>query len=249
MSAPKGGTAVMARRAEPWDSLDCFPTPPWATRALFVHVLPKIGVTVPIGAALDPAAGLFHMVDAMRPFCSKATGSDVFDYRNNFPAPDHNFLEAEAIESPVDWIITNPPFNQAEAFVRQAGRFAQVGIAMLCRLQLLEGAGRYHNLFRLMRPAVVAAFAERVPMVRGRWDPKASSATAYAWFVWTREDHRYRRTGEEKPWPKWDDREPFPALIIPPGCREGLTEPADKHLARRVAPGCEIPAPLLEAGS
>jgi hypothetical protein len=31
--------AVMAQRAEAKDSLDNFPTPPWATRALIEHVL------------------------------------------------------------------------------------------------------------------------------------------------------------------------------------------------------------------
>ena len=34
--AQNTSTAVMARRAEAPDSLDFFPTPPWATRALFV---------------------------------------------------------------------------------------------------------------------------------------------------------------------------------------------------------------------
>lgn len=33
-------TAVMARRVEPADSLDFFPTPPWATRAFCEHVMP-----------------------------------------------------------------------------------------------------------------------------------------------------------------------------------------------------------------
>ena len=32
--------AVMAQRSEAKDSLDDFPTPPWATRALLEHVLP-----------------------------------------------------------------------------------------------------------------------------------------------------------------------------------------------------------------
>jgi len=30
----------------------------------------------------------------------------------------------------------------------------------------------------------VAQFSERVPMVRGRLDAKASTATGYAWVVW-----------------------------------------------------------------
>ena len=31
--------AVMSQRHEDQDSLDYFPTPPWATRALFEHIL------------------------------------------------------------------------------------------------------------------------------------------------------------------------------------------------------------------
>ena len=57
----KGLTAVMARRREPPDALDYFPTPPWATRALFRHVLPALGIEAidAMAAALDGLAGLF----------------------------------------------------------------------------------------------------------------------------------------------------------------------------------------------
>ena len=47
MSANTGqnvSTAVMQRRIEPHDSLDFFPTPPWATRALV-----KLGLKPPAG--------------------------------------------------------------------------------------------------------------------------------------------------------------------------------------------------------
>jgi len=37
-------------------------------------------------------------------------------------------------------------------------------------------------------PAMIAQFVERVPMVKGRWDPNASTATSYAWFVWRKAD-------------------------------------------------------------
>lgn len=36
-------SAVMQRRSEPHDSLDDFPTPPWATRALCEHVIFRVG--------------------------------------------------------------------------------------------------------------------------------------------------------------------------------------------------------------
>src|ERR1035437_9097487 len=38
-----------------------------------------------------------------------------------------------------------------------------------------------------MPPTKFAQFIERVPMVKGRLDKKASTATAYAWFVWEKE--------------------------------------------------------------
>src|SRR5690606_27106177 len=38
-----GARAIAARRLEPADSLDYFPTPPWATRALIEVVLPMLG--------------------------------------------------------------------------------------------------------------------------------------------------------------------------------------------------------------
>jgi hypothetical protein len=53
---PSGRSAVMADRREPADGLDYFPTPPWATRALFAHVLLEFGV-VAIGSAWEPACG------------------------------------------------------------------------------------------------------------------------------------------------------------------------------------------------
>lgn len=67
------------------------------------------------------------------------------------------------------------------------------------------------ELFSKRPPALIAQFAERVPMVKGRWDPNASSATAYAWFVW-----RAPASSETR------------FLWIPPGQRAGLTKPTDR---------------------
>jgi hypothetical protein len=65
---PKGSTSVMARRVEPPDSLDYFPTPPWATRALFRHVLPALGVAAPLGCTWEPACGAGHMASVIGEF-------------------------------------------------------------------------------------------------------------------------------------------------------------------------------------
>jgi len=48
----------------------------------------------------------------------------------------------------------------------------------------IEGVGRHTRLFSEHPPNIVAQFSERVPIVRGRLDASASSATGYAWLVW-----------------------------------------------------------------
>jgi len=84
-----------------------------------------------------------------------------------------------------DWIITNPPFNKAEEFIRRCEYLSpRAGYAMLVRTAFLEGVGRYDRIFLKNPPNVVAQFSERVPMVKGRYDPKASTATSYCWLVW-----------------------------------------------------------------
>ena len=47
--------------------------------------------------------------------------------------------------------------------------------------------GRYNAIFREKPPTKFAQFVERVPMVKGRLDSKATTATGYAWLVWEKE--------------------------------------------------------------
>ncbi|HRO04370.1 MAG TPA: hypothetical protein PLS69_12275, partial [Terricaulis sp.] len=59
---------------------------------------------------------------------------------------------------------------------------------------------------------IIAQFCERVPMVKGRWDPSASTATSYCWVVWDR--MLGVNEGTIFSW-------------IPPGQRAALTKPDD----------------------
>ena len=207
--SPKGFTAVMAQRREPPDALDYFPTPLWSTRALFRHVLPAVGVDA-ISSAWEPACGEGHMAAVITEFaCASVTASDIFQY--GYGTAPHDFVNDDPLTRP-DWIITNPPFSIACEFTLRALDLANEGVAMLVRTQWIEGVGRYEKLFRDRPPTVYAPFVERVPMVKGRWDPDASTATSYAWFVW--------RTGAGgSPRIFW----------IPPGCRVALTCPDDRQ--------------------
>jgi hypothetical protein len=60
---------------------------------------------------------------------------------------------------------------------------------MLVRTSFLEGVMRYQTMYLKNPPDIVAQFSERVPMVKGRIDKKASTATSYAWLVWYIDPH------------------------------------------------------------
>lgn len=184
----RGGTAVMARRTEPPDSLDFFPTPPWATRALVESVFDRLGISIEHSNVWEPACGQGHMSKVLKEYCHNVLESDVHDY--GIGAAVGSFvgqgLDVMASPARLDWVITNPPFNLAEEFVERAVCEAKANCALLLRTAWLEGAERWRNIFGRIPPTHVAQFVERVPMTRGRWDPQASSATAYSWFIWQR---------------------------------------------------------------
>lgn len=172
--------AVMAQRHEADDSLDDFPTQPWGTRALMEHVIKPMGARM--GAVWEPACNRGYMQRPLEEYFVQAWGSDVFDYGIGAQVVDFLF-PSPVLESP-DWVITNPPFRLAEQFIARALDVAEEGCAVLVRTSFLEGQGRYQRLFSVNPPTIVAQFVERLPMVKGRVDRKASTATSYAWLVW-----------------------------------------------------------------
>lgn len=210
---PMGHTAVMAGRvATETGDLDYFPTPPWAGRAggeLIQAIDPGHWT------AWEPACGEGHLAHGLQDYFASVAATDVFDYGFgevlNFLDPDGWIPATPGDAQRPDWIVTNPPFKLGEAFIRAAWPRARRGVAMLLRLQFIEG-GRRHALFTQDCPlTVLAPFSERVPMVKGRWDPDASSATAYAWFVFS----------------KVAPTAPPAVHLIPPGSKDRLTRPGD----------------------
>ncbi len=229
---PAGATAVMAQRKEPPASLDFFPTPPWSTRALFKHVLMPRMLWRSQDQAWEPACGEGHMSAVLQEFFATVIATDVFDYSAGDSARRpvgwfrvQDFLDELAETPAVDWIITNPPFKVADQFARRGIELARKGTALLVRTVWLEGGDRFLRLFGPHPPAIIAQFAERVPMVKGRWDLEATTATSYCWVIWLRGEKRQTEF-----------------MWIPPGQREALTLEMD--VRRFCAPA---PAPLFEA--
>ena len=209
---PKGSYAVMAERRDPTDALDFFPTPPWATRALMEHVLHPNDFE---GCDVhDGCAGEGHMAEVLREYFGAVHASDVRDYGMGYGVGSFTGEGADVYrpkERP-DWIVMNPPFNAGVSFARKALGEARFGVALLVRLQWLASKERY-ALFSEFPPTKNAIFSDRVPMIKGRWDPAASTATDYIWLVWQRRGHPVR-TATDTVW-------------IPPGRSKELTREDD----------------------
>lgn len=198
-------SAVMQQRAEPNDSLDDFPTPPWATRALIEHALPK---NIVAGRkAWEPCCNRGYMAMPLAEYASDVYCTDVHDYGwgGIDKIEDFLFPGAEPPE-PVDFVIANPPFLLAEQFIAKALDAARIGSAFFVRTSFLEGEARYKNLYSVRPPTIVAHFAERVILTKGilrdpnkkYFDPEArdpktgllgvwkwpSTATSYTWLIW-----------------------------------------------------------------
>lgn len=189
-------TAVMQRRKVAPDSLDYFPTPPFATRAL-TEWLAGQGYGCASMSAWEPACGELHMVRPLLESFGQVRASDVHRYCDGHELID--FLMFGREEPPVDFLITNPPFRLAQAFIETGLKVAREGVAMIVRSAFLEAQSRYEALWSKNPPTHVLQFCERVVMLEGRLiragapDPfnegkRASSATSYVWLVWLR-DH------------------------------------------------------------
>eukprot|EP01137_Pigoraptor_chileana_P020428 Opistho-2@6560 len=108
-------SAVMQQRSEPHDSLDDFPTPPWATRALCGLIQNQYRLQTK--TVREPAANRGHMVKPLQEYFHTVEASDIHDYGAGFPVRDYLFGPPPPM---VDWTITNPPFRLAEQFIRLA---------------------------------------------------------------------------------------------------------------------------------
>jgi hypothetical protein len=208
-SAPSAHTAGRITNA---GDLDYSPTPPWATRALMEIIFPHLGIHS-LSTAWEPACGEGHMAEPLAEYFHDVIASDIFNYGY---APQtcqiQDFLKytGTVLSTDVDWVITNPPFeDRVLKFMVKALEIARVGVAMFLQLRYLEGLGRYEKVYRFTPPTLIAPFVERVPLLMGHYDPKASTTTAFMWLVWVK--------GEQPRAPFW----------IPPGCREALTKPDD----------------------
>jgi hypothetical protein len=208
--------AIMASRLAPDDDTDFFPTPPWGARA-GAEIIRRIDPAA--RTVWEPACGAGHMVHGLSDYFERVYASDAYDYQWGHRLFD--FIDP-SLRAPIvaDWIMTNPPFDtKVEPFIRLAYARARRGVAVLLQLRALEGQKRF-RLFDEIKLTAFAPFAERLVILKGRYDPTRTTATAYAWYF-----IRKPVAGFELP-----DHEGL-RMPIPPGTQARLTRASDARFA------------------
>jgi len=136
------------------------------------------------GLILEPACGDGRMAKVLKAEGYHVRCSDIID-RGYKPMMIRDFFDWKLADN----IVTNPPYNLAEEFVRHALAIGLGKVAMVLRLNFLESAGRY-KLFRQHPPARIYVVSQRTSMMpaikRANGKMKAANAVSYAWFVWER---------------------------------------------------------------
>ena len=161
-------------------TLDNYPTPGQLTRALLTRVSIE-------GVVLEPCAGARQIADVLQSHAliERVLMNDInpaygYDLRDNAADPKAGIWRLQP-----DWVVTNPPFNQAMPILANAWDAALVGVAFLLRLSFLEptnGRSAWLDAHAGYLSDLVV-FGSPRPSFTG--DGRTDSATV-AWMVWRR---------------------------------------------------------------
>ena len=134
----------------------------------------------------EPACGPGAIVKVLRDTGRTVVATDLVDYGCPDSESRVDFLMERTAPAGVEAIVTNAPYKLAAEFVVHAlGLVPRV--AVLLRLAFLE-SDRRSAILDGGQLARVHLFRDRLPMMhRAGWaGPRASSAIAFAWFVFDR---------------------------------------------------------------
>ncbi len=180
MSLTKATGGSTGKRVEQ----DYYPTPPIGTYSFCKMVdVPKY--------VWEPAAGRGHMSLELMRLGHVVISTDLHEYPDPLVSimTGQNFLDT-TLEAPAKnvAIITNPPYrnNMAQKFVEHALTMSDF-VAILCRLQFMEGQRRLDKLFSKHPPSLIMPFSGRFDFSEEAWAKRGNpmgGMIAYAWFLW-----------------------------------------------------------------
>jgi hypothetical protein len=131
------------------------------------------------------ACGEGHLARVFEKYGYNVKASDLID-RGYGEVKDFLFFNDSKWDGD---IITNPPYNKAEEFIRKAIEIIPIGnkIAMFLRLQFLESKRR-KQLFKEYPPKVIYISSSRIMTAKNgefeKYRNSVGSAIAFAWYIW-----------------------------------------------------------------
>lgn len=166
--------------------LDFYPTPAECTIAL-CEFLKDEGAPLIDLTCLEPACGEGHMSDVLEKYFRNVYSSDI---RDTGYGQQLNYLNEPNLAG--DCLITNPPFNESEAFIRKAISEGRSLVGMLLKSQYWHSAKRL-KLFNEHPPAYVLPLTWRADFLFNTRQPgdKINPTMEVLWTVWHPE---YQRT-------------------------------------------------------
>lgn len=99
-------------------------------------------------------------------------------------------ITKDFFEFDMNWdgdILTNPPYKLAKEFVSHSLELVENGrkVIMFLKIQFLESANRYKELFSKNPPKYVYVHSSRVNCAKhGDFEKYKSATLCYCWFVW-----------------------------------------------------------------
>lgn len=134
----------------PWENkraaADFYPIPPEVTWALLQELKP-----VPATKIWEPACGAGHMSKEIEAAGYLVESTDLFDRGYGKHSVD---FTKQTDGRGCQWMITNPPFNEAGAFIEKAASLQLDGFALLLKSQFWHAKKRL-PIFEKYTPAMI----------------------------------------------------------------------------------------------
>jgi hypothetical protein len=139
-----------------------------------------------IGRVMEPCAGegkIAQVLDSYGFHVRTVFRNDIdprFGYDWHDDAAD---MDAAMWGGQFDWVVTNPPYNQAAAILETAFKHALVGVAFLLRLSFLEPTNTRKAWLQSHQCALSNLLIFGSPRPSFTDDGRTDSATV-AWMIW-----------------------------------------------------------------
>jgi hypothetical protein len=148
---------------------------------------------------LEPCVGGGHMAQGINQyienngqFLVRRIGTDIQDrgFEDEYWQTEYgfDFLADDYPIDSADVIIMNPPYSTLEPFLIRALEIAKDKLIVLCRMQVLEGEGRYEKIFTTDPPTEIYQYVDRIQCWKNGEKPTGSSAQGYCWLIWDRKN-------------------------------------------------------------